>query len=302
MWWFVVTFVVGLAAGRVSFVPAALLHHTGRIITPCLLTLIILLGYEIGSNRKIVAQLPVMGAEALIICVLSMAGSALLGFVIWRATIKGRHDTTQSGLRGGRVSHRLTLLLLLAVATGILLGWLSHGSIHVPDPLENAIFSLLLFGVGLEVGREQAIVERVRKAGIKVLLLPVCVVVGTVLGSLVASLCVGMNTRLTLAIGSGFGWYSLAAVLLGHLQSPGAGALAFLANVMRELLSFFTIPLVTRKLGGYAAIAMSGATSMDTTLPVIVRESGSAFAIPSFLSGLIVSLFVPLAIPLFVNL
>ena len=73
------------------------------------------------------------------------------------------------------------------------------------------------------------------------------------------------------------------------------GALGFIVNFSRELLTILTISLSV-KIDKYAPIALGGATTMDTTLPVIVRYCGSNMLITAFSSGFALSLLAPFAI------
>jgi len=52
------------------------------------------------------------------------------------------------------------------------------------------------------------------------------------------------------------------------------GAIAFLANLFREIVTFFVLPVVAKYFGGVTSIAPGGATTMDVTLPLIQRVSG----------------------------
>jgi uncharacterized membrane protein YbjE (DUF340 family) len=71
--------------------------------------------------------------------------------------------------------------------------------------------------------------------------------------------------------------------------------LGFSVNFLRELLTIVTISFTT-KIGKYVPIAFGGATTMDTTLPVIVQYCGSEELITAFTSGFILSLIAPFAI------
>jgi uncharacterized membrane protein YbjE (DUF340 family) len=73
------------------------------------------------------------------------------------------------------------------------------------------------------------------------------------------------------------------------------GALGFATNFLREILTIITAP-VMRRVDKYAPIASGGATSMDTTLPVIVRYSGSDMLVASFASGFILTAVAPFTI------
>jgi uncharacterized membrane protein YbjE (DUF340 family) len=105
-----------------------------------------------------------------------------------------------------------------------------------------------------------------------------------------------------MAIGAGFGWYSLSGVMLTGLVGAQIGTMALLSNVFREMLSIVIMPLVVKYFGKIAAIAPGGATTMDTTLPVVVRYAGSDMSVISFVSGFTLSMLVFVLVPFFAGL
>lgn len=78
MWWFIITFLVGLAVGRKKFLPAALLQHPSWIINPCLALLLFILGLQIGMKPMILRHLGLLGGQGLVIATCTMAGSGLV--------------------------------------------------------------------------------------------------------------------------------------------------------------------------------------------------------------------------------
>lgn len=118
---------------------------------------------------------------------------------------------------------------------------------------------------------------------------------------MLVSLPLRLPTTEALTVGAGFGWYSLSGILVARLHSPGLGALAFVTNVVRELLAFLLVPVLTARIGTLAAIAPCGATAMDTTLPVVCQAAGPTAAVTAFLSGLTLSLSVPILVPVLVR-
>lgn len=85
------------------------------------------------------------------------------------------------------------------------------------------------------------------------------------------------------------GWYSLAGVLLTDLSSAQAGSVAFLANLMREIVSFALIPPIAKHLNHFTAIAPAGATSEDTTLPMLIRHTSEEVVVLSVFTGVLCS-------------
>ena len=67
---------------------------------------------------------------------------------------------------------------------------------------------------------------------------------------------------------------------------------------MREMLSFFSIPWISRHLNYYSCIAPAGATSEDTTLSMMVRYTSEEVVVMSVFNGIICSAVVPVLIRL----
>jgi uncharacterized membrane protein YbjE (DUF340 family) len=98
-----------------------------------------------------------------------------------------------------------------------------------------------------------------------------------------------------MAVTAGYGWYTLAGPLLAQSLGAEWGALGFAANFLRELITILGVPLMIR-VDKLAPVASGGATTMDTTLPVIVRYCGSDVLITAFSSGFILSLVAPFTV------
>lgn len=72
----------GIAAGR-------LLRNrdcgwVSKLTTILIWSVLFLLGVEVGGNRTIISSLPSLGLDALLIAVLSLAGSCLFAWLLWR--------------------------------------------------------------------------------------------------------------------------------------------------------------------------------------------------------------------------
>jgi uncharacterized membrane protein YbjE (DUF340 family) len=103
------------------------------------------------------------------------------------------------------------------------------------------------------------------------------------------------------AVGAGFGWYTLSAIIIAPYQAE-LSVLAFLTNIMREIIAILTIPVIAKRLGYITAIAPSGATAMDTTLPIISKHTSGETAVLAFATGLTLSLMVPVLVPFILKL
>ena len=80
------------------------------------------------------------------------------------------------------------------------------------------------------------------------------------------------------------------------------GTIALLSNIIREIITLLAAPLLVRYFGKLATISAGGATTMDTTLPIITRYSGQQFVILAIFHGFLVDLSVPFLVTLFCSL
>ncbi|MEM2118279.1 MAG: lysine exporter LysO family protein [Candidatus Bathyarchaeia archaeon] len=172
-------------------------------------------------------------------------------------------------------------------------GNISAGN-FVSDYLFNAFLLLLLFVMGISFGMDKESIVKIKKSGFKILAFPSAVALGSVLGGFVGGLIFG-NVVAYMAVSAGYGWYTLAGPLTNQLFGVEWGALGFTVNFLRELLTITTISL-TVKVDKYAPIAFGGATTMDTTLPIIMRYCGADTLITAFSSGFILSVLAPFTI------
>lgn len=198
----------------------------------------------------------------------------------------------------------MTLLVILSIALGIALGrWaLPQDLIAHLDTLTTAALCLLLVGIGIGLGSQIQVLSRLKLLGWRIILVPVLVAAGSIGGAALAGILLGMPFREASAIGAGFGWYSLSGVLLSKIYSVEVGALAFLTNVMREIISFILIPFLAARFGRLAAVAPGGATTMDTTLPLIARVTDMDTTIIALVNGTMLSAMVPLLVPLLIKI
>lgn len=161
----------------------------------------------------------------------------------------------------------------------------------------------LMFWVGISIGCDTSVLKSFRKVNPRLMFLPVMTIVGTLAGCAAASLVLG-HRQFTdcLAIGSGFGYYSLSSIFITEYRGPELGTIALLANICREILTLLCAPLLARYFGKLAPISVGGATSMDTTLPIITRASGEQFIIVSIFHGFCVDFSVPFLVTFFCSL
>ena len=189
-----------------------------------------------------------------------------------------------------------------AVIVGILLGYFTKSYINFDISLliQFGLY-LLLFFIGIDIGKNDNILNDLKKLNKKVLFLPFITIISSLAGGAVASILLSLSVGESVAISAGMGWYSFSAIELSKI-SVELGGIAFLSNIFRELLAIFLIPIIAKKIGSFESVSVAGATAMDSVLPIINRSNPAEISIISFYSGLVISIVVPILIPILVNI
>ena len=194
------------------------------------------------------------------------------------------------------------IMVSCAVIVGIFLGHFTKSYINFDISLliQFGLY-LLLFFIGIDIGKNNNILNDLKKLNKKVLFLPFITIISSLAGGAVASILLSLSVGESIAISAGMGWYSFSAIELSKV-SIELGGIAFLSNIFRELLAIFLIPIIAKKIGSFESVSVAGATAMDSVLPIINRSNPAEISIISFYSGLVISIIVPILIPILVNI
>ncbi len=197
-----------------------------------------------------------------------------------------------------------SLIIIVFFALGIICG---HQQL-LPDGLPIADLSFyalcaLMFFVGVSVGADPKTLLSFRKLNPRFALLPVMTIGGTLAGCLFVSMLLPQRSVADCcAIGSGMGYYSLSSIIITEYKGAEMGTIALLSNIMREVTALLAAPLLVRWFGKLAPIAVGGATTMDTTLPIITRYCGKELVVVSIFHGCLTDFSVTFLVTLFCSL
>lgn len=165
--------------------------------------------------------------------------------------------------------------------------WLLNGEVSFV-----ALCGLLLF-VGLGIGLNPEMKKEVRSLSPRMALLPVVTIIGSWLGALLIWTVLHRTLSDCMAINSGFAYYSLSSIFITEYRGAELGTIALLANIIREMLTLLGAPLMARWFGPLAPISAGGATTMDTTLPILSQTVGQRYVALSIYHGFVVDFTVP---------
>ncbi len=188
-----------------------------------------------------------------------------------------------------------SLITIVFFAIGIVVGLLSLlPSVFYKSNLSEYALYILMFLVGISVGGDPKIWKTLRSFNLKIILVPISIIVGSLIGGIIASLSLqNLSVKEGMAVSAGFGYYSLSSIIITKFYSETLGVVALLSNMAREIVTLLISPLLARYFGKLAPIASGGATAMDTTLPIITMSVGKNYAIISIFSGVVLTILVP---------
>ncbi|OEY65798.1 lysine exporter LysO family protein [Marinobacter sp. X15-166B] len=275
----------------------SVIHHSVDALVYFILAI---LGLGLGQMEGLWGQLGAMAGQVLgLVTALLFANMlALWGWHRWQP-MRPEVDDTVTPASYGRL-FMAALKPLAAVVAGVVMGALILPDLPLVDEVATGALMLLLFLIGLQLRNAGLSLRRLlmnrQGLGIAVMLM---------LSSLLCGVLIAPFYELSLpqmlALTSGFGWYSLSGIVIGDALGPAWGGVAFLNDVLREIIALAVIPLVITARPALA-IGYGGATSMDFTLPII-RSSGGLRCVPvAIASGFILSFAAPVLMGLFLSL
>ena len=306
------------------------LVFVSRMITVIIWLLLFLLGLEVGSDPTVVGGMATLGRTAFVIFACSVAGSICMSWLLWRCV--RRRDAVPDGggaespglpaaaadfprgAAGGQAAAggdtrplsvwdalRGSLVIVAFFVAGCLAGLFSALPFDVAGSrLSTYVLYALMFCVGITLGSDTALAGRVRRLDPRLALLPVMTAVGTLAGAALSTLLLPpLTAGDTMAVGAGFGYYSLSSIFIADFRGAELGTVALLCKVMRELFTLLAAPLVARWFGPLAAVSIGGATTFDTTLPIITQSAGKPYAVVSIFHGCVLDFSVPFLVTFF---
>ena len=298
--------------------------------------LLLFLGLETGSDREVIGALPSIGLASAALSVGGVAGSCILAWLLWKymggkvgeAVPEAGQGAREAGADGNlqAVSDGdLQAVSGLDMGTGrrisvwsgmggslVILGFFTLGIIlglaglpagqSIVHKLSFWSLCILMAMVGMSVGGNPELATSIRSMNPRIALLPIATILGTYAGCIIVNLFLGHSIADVLAIGSGFGYYSLSSVLISSSRGPHLGSIALISNIIREVFTLLCAPVLARIAGPLAPISSGGATTADTTLPIISSCCGDKFVLISIFHGFAVDFTVPFLVTLFCSL
>lgn len=203
-----------------------------------------------------------------------------------------------------------SIIVFLFFCAGCLLGFSGEIKLDAHHISLYILYALML-QVGISIGSNKNLKQIVRQIRLKMLVIPLATIIGTLLFSALTSLLLSRwSVFECMAVGSGFAYYSLSSILITQFKEPSIGlqlatelgTIALLSNIIREMMALLGSPLIEKYFGKLAPISAAGVNSMDVVLPAITRYSGKEMIPVAILHGILIDFSVPLFVSFFCSL
>ncbi|PNK61207.1 lysine exporter LysO family protein [Psychrobacter sp. FDAARGOS_221] len=296
-----VTLVLVLAPLFIGFalpLNTKLVHYADKGLSYLVYIILTLIGIELAQVEGLGSQI---GDIMLYVSVLSVLtiGFGLVALMIfdrlkpWQPLGNNSHAAPKVSIRG-------SLVQVCCVVIGYVIGVFLPESYMPPSNSMTWLLMVLILLVGIGLKGSGITLKEVllSKRGMQTsMIFTLSVLLGGVVFSLLFS---EVSLTQSLALASGFGWYSLSAIVMTDAYGAVWGSVALFNDLVREFFALLFIPLFMRKTPS-AAVGLGGATSLDFTLPII-QQSGGLGIVPLAISfGFIINIVAPVLMVVFAS-
>ncbi len=290
--------------------------------------LVFTMGMRMGSNKEIISKIGSIGLIALVFTVIVILGGVIAVSILRRLIGLDKYGyfhnknviNSEVTVEVEKIekyeeesqnhNHSTSILIVVSVLIGLAVGYFYiRNAVTDPDKfydvtslIMTVVLVILLGVIGFTLGRTGVVAKNLKHIGIKVILVPIAVIIGTTIAALLCALILKISAKESLAIAYGFGWYSFAPIAIANAGYHFAGAISFLHNVFREMFGLILIPILANKIGYVEITAMPGVAAMDVGMPIIEKATRPDIIVYSFLIGLTEGLIVPIIVPMALNI
>ncbi|WP_257284100.1 lysine exporter LysO family protein [Endozoicomonas sp. SESOKO1] len=270
----------------------------GRLITHLVWILLITIGYEFGIVfNNLSSAVDTLYTSFIFAVLTSIIPFGLISFIFRQDRIKGSGTTRSLAMMLTPIKE--CLIAIGMVVLGVFLFTLiDYMELYFdPGQLTEYLLYLLIFMVGIDIVSVDFNQAFRRK---EIFLVPLLVILGSIIGGILSSLVTKEELSTSLALSSGFGWFTLPGVMVSNKMGPVYGSIALLIDLFRELLAIILLYILGSK-HPKECIGVSGATALDSTLPMIKQTCESRNLPLALISGFFLTLLAPFLITFFLE-
>ena len=178
----------------------------------------------------------------------------------------------------------------------------SSGSGERSSRISSHGFLIVLYiSVGVSLGSNRKVFRYIKILGFKVIYLSAAILTGSIAGGFLSGVLLGLPPHISVMSAVGMSYYSITGAYMTQAYGIEAGTYGFIVNVMREFFTVLLLPVLL-KISKGSPIASGAAGNMDTMLVPVTKFVGIELGLVTLITGTILTLAVPILLPLFFNL
>lgn len=282
-----------------KLLPNKLPALAAKVIGPLVWFLLFTIGMEFGEIFKDPEAAGDIIYTAGVFAILTTFGACLLIYIFSKSNKPKEIDNIENKITNIMAPIKECVIALSMVFLGVILSLVMPEKYNIIQNLSisDILLYALIFFVGIEI---VSIKLSSAWRSVSIIFIPMLVIIGSIGGGVISSFIVDESLMTSLAISSGFGWFTLSGVLVSSKIGATYGAIALLTDLFRELLAIILMYIFGHSFAK-ECIGAGGATSLDSTLPII-KQTCSKDAIPiALVSGLLLTLLAPVLITFFLS-
>lgn len=266
------------------------------------------IGMNIGINEEIISELGKIGWNCAVISISGILFSVGLTIILEKTILplekikkqlelKNYENRRDEEVEAGK--SLLTIIIPISVILGVIIGVFFMDKSYERILNYSLVISLIMLytGVGIFLGSNLKVLEYVKVIGVKIVLISLAILMGSLLGGAVAGKILGVPENISVISAGGMGYYSLTGAFMTSKFGIEAGTYGFIVNIMREFFTVFFLPILI-KISKGSAIASGGAGNMDTMLMPITKFVGAELGLVTLITGIILTFSVPVLLPI----
>lgn len=268
-----------------------------------LVILMFSVGVNVGADSSLLKNIFNIGIDCVIISVLTILFSALFCFLVERKALslnKVRVDTSSENTKED-LSASIPLFLITIpfyILLGMALGYfLQEKNIkYLLDNISQTSLMIIYFSVGITIGSDYKALLYIRSIGIKTLFFPLAILLGSLMGGIIASFFTSSNLPTPLVAAAGMSYYSVTGAYMTSTYGDLAGTYGFITNVLRECFTLLALPILAR-FSRSAPLAGGAAGCLDTMLMPVTISMGKEYSLLIVFTGVSLTILVPFLLP-----
>lgn len=287
--------------------PPNILKIFDYMMNIALFVLMAIIGLNIGTSPEVMSNLGRIGINCLLISLCAIACSVALVRLCEATIMPLEKIRLQLAMENNQPidtgeSKKFDPLIVImpgCIALGIIAGRFIFPDISekfLDNTLTVSLFFLYL-SAGITLGSNKAVFTYIKRLGLRVLIMPVAIFIGCIAGGSVMALLLQVPMHVSVISASGMGYYSLTGAFLTETYGIEAGTYGFIVNVSRDVFTVALMPLLLKVSKG-SPVASGAGGCMDSMLIPVTRAVGPELGMVGLISGTIITIFVPIWLPL----